>query len=254
MPNSSAITYEQREQMKVDEYNAQIGDLAFCDCKLCKNKGYIAKLNRYKDKELEQCNCIAERKTRKQAADSGINKCYSFDNFKVTQPWQKSLLENVKAYAANPTGWLFIGGQVGAGKTHLCSAVFMDLISKGQEGHYMLWTDTVQALKACVNDVGEYDRLMKPLQTVKVLYIDDFFKANEGGRPTAADILTAFRIINNRYNNPELLTIISSEYFINEIKNLDEAVGSRIYERVGEHGNVIKKEEFRNYRLRGNKK
>ena len=70
----------------------------------------------------------------------------------------------------------------------------------------------------------------------EVLYIDDLFKTgrNPDGsepKPTAADINAAFEIINYRYNNPALLTIISSELNEDELLDIDEAVGGRIFER-----------------------
>ena len=51
------------------------------------------------------------------------------------------------------------------------------------------------------------------------------------GGHTDADIRLAFEILNSRYNDSQLRTIISSELTLFEILGLDEAVGGRIYER-----------------------
>ena len=72
---------------------------------------------------------------------------------------------------------------------------------------------------------------MKPWKTVEVLYIDDLFKTEQGRNPTTADVNIAFEILNYRYRNPELITIISSERTIQDIVKIDEAVGSRIFEK-----------------------
>lgn len=62
---------------------------------------------------------------------------------------------------------------------------------------------------------------MHELKMVYVFYIDDFIKETV----TDADINIAFELLNARYNDHEKLTIISTE------KSIDEALGSRIYER-----------------------
>ena len=59
-----------------------------------------------------------------------------------------------------------------------------------------------------------------------MLYIDDFFK----GSVSDADINLAFELLNDRYNSKRM-TILSSERSVEDILELDEAIGSRIYER-----------------------
>ena len=114
----------------------------------------------------------------------------------------------------------------------------------------MLWTDEGTSLKAAVNDVNAYRDIMKPLMSVKVLYIDDFLKVKQGEKPTTADINLAFKLLNARYNNPELLTIISSEWYLGEVRNFDDAVGSRIFEKTQEFCVTLGREVDRNYRMR----
>ena len=96
-----------------------------------------------------------------------------------------------------------------------------------KEVRYFLWRDEAPKLKALVNDREEYERIIEQVKRVDVLYIDDFFK----GTVTPADINLAFEILNSRYNSDKLITIISTEMTIENILSLDEAVGSRIYER-----------------------
>ena len=61
-----------------------------------------------------------------------------------------------------------------------------------------------------------------------MLYIDDLFKGNV----TGADLNLAFQLINARYNDRKLITILSSELTLSEIIEQDEALGGRIYERA----------------------
>ena len=83
-----------------------------------------------------------------------------------------------------------------------------------------------------------------------MLYVDDFLKTRNGALPTDGDINLAFEIINARYNNRALRTIFSGERGLNEIMELDEAMGSRIYQRCGKYKLKIGWGEGRNYRTR----
>jgi DNA replication protein DnaC len=117
----------------------------------------------------------------------------------------------------------------------------------------MLWRDDIAKIKSIAMEPEERQKMMERFKNADVLYIDDLFKTgrNPDGsepRPTAADINAAFEIINYRYNNPSLLTIISSELNEDELLDIDEAVGGRIFERSKSIS--IAKNRNRNYRIR----
>jgi DNA replication protein DnaC len=118
----------------------------------------------------------------------------------------------------------------------------------------MSWLDDAANLKSRKKD-EEYGELIGRYKEAEVLYIDDLFKSEERDGvkqpPTGADIRLAFEIINYRYNNPGLLTIVSSEYYAAQLLDIDEAVGSRIIEMAGGNSFNIAKERSRNYRLKG---
>ena len=103
-------------------------------------------------------------------------------------------------------------------------------MERGQNCKYMLWRDEVRELKSLVNDNEAYIRKMNELKNIDVLYIDDFLK----GRPTDGDLNVAFELLNSRYNQRKR-TIISGERSIEQVMDMDEAIGSRIYER-SKHG------------------
>ena len=69
---------------------------------------------------------------------------------------------------------------------------------------------------------------MRVLKKTEVLYIDDFLK----GGDTDADIRLAYEILNSRYNDRGLRTILSSEMTPEKLLRRDEALGGRIYERA----------------------
>ena len=148
-------------------------------------------------------------------------------------------------------GRIFITGN--SGKTHLCTAICREFLLSGKKVIYMLWRDEVVRLKAIVNDADEYRELIDKYKTADVLYIDDMFKtgkAPDGSnlKITGGDVNVAFEIINYRYNNPSLLTIISSELSEDDLLEIDEATGGRIYERSKAF--TIGKSRDRNYRIK----
>ena len=118
-------------------------------------------------------------------------------------------------------------GKGGSAKTQICTAICSRLMEQNKNVRYMLWRDETVLLKALTTDGEEYQSRIRPFKSVPVLYIDDFLK----GGHTDADIRLAFEILNSRYNDSRLRTIISSELTLFEILGLDEAVGGRIYER-----------------------
>lgn len=235
----------------VDVYNKSQGKLTGYDCPKCLNKGVI-----YYSKDGEimchECDCMKVRKSIKRIERSGLKeslKRYTFDKYTATMDYQKWLKSKAMKYARSPTGWFFAGGQVGCGKTHICTAIVSEfLVGQERETRYLQWRDDVPRIKAHVND-EKYDGLINPFKYADVLYIDDMYKTKVGQEPTAADVAVAFEILNYRYQNPDLITIISSERLIGEIIDIDEAVGSRIYEMSGEYCLNITRDKSKNYRL-----
>jgi len=246
---SSENWYDEWEQRKIDDCNQELGNLKYYDCPICKNKGYVAiMLDGRMGAKL--CSCQAIRKSKRLLAVSGINEDYILENYEHTEEWQKKILEKAQAYLKNPQGWFYMGGQVGSGKTHICTGIVRKLIDEGNEARYMMWRDDSTKIKASVCYPEDYANLVEPLKEVKVLYIDDFLKTNSG-EPTTADINLAFEILNARYNRKDLITLISSEYYADELMSIDEAVGSRIFERVKNNRVDIARDRKRNYRLKG---
>lgn len=238
--------------------NSIRGNLTGYDCPKCLNRGNIF----FIDGDYivsRDCECMKIRRSYWNIEKSGLKNLlgrYTFDNFDTEEQWQKAFKADAQKFVSDHTGkWFFAGGQVGAGKTHICTAIVGEFLKQGIESRYMLWRDEIVKLKACVNDDFEYGRMINPLKTVPVLYIDDFFKTanDDSGQkkpPTQGDINVAFELLNDRYNNERLITIISSERTVDEIISCDEGVGSRIYQRTKEHCWVLTKPNAKNYRLR----
>ena len=254
---NTEITFEDIQERRIQIMNEVKGTLTGYDCPICKNKGVIHYL---KDgyEFAKPCECMKLRDSLRRIRQSGLGDLlneYTFDKFQTESPWQEAVKNSaLKFLEDHDRKWFFIGGQVGAGKTHLCTAIVGEFLKRGISAKYMLWRDEALKLKAVVNDDTAYSNLIKPLKTVPVLYIDDFFRTgnDETGRkkaPTQGDINVAFELINYRYNN-NLATVLSSELTVDQILFFDEAVGSRIYQRTKEYHWDIAKDPHKNYRLK----
>lgn len=254
---------EERERLHAENFNASPGNLHELDgynCDKCHNKGLIMRAYEHNgiwSTICSDCECKKIRTTIRRMQKSGLKNIisdYTFAKFTASEPWQQKLKDAAIAYADNPSGWFFIGGQSGAGKTHLCTAICRQFLLNCKAVKYMLWRDDVVRLKGCVNDGDEYAALMDEYKRCEVLYIDDLFKTGKGAdgqrqQPTGADINIAFEILNYRYNNPALLTVISSECTVDDIINIDEATGGRIFEKAEAYS--LKPDKAKNYRLKG---
>lgn len=211
------------------------GNLTGYDCPECLNRGFFFRVDENGVRYSEECRCMAVRRNLWRIGDSGLADLidrYTFEAWETPETWQKEILEAAKRYAEEPEGWFGVFGKSGTGKTHICTAICGELMSRGMDVRYMLWRDLGTQIKASMKDAEEYSRLIDPLKTAKVLYIDDLFKTGKGQTPTTADVNLAFEILNYRYNTKGLYTIISSEMGLETILETDEAVGSRIYERT----------------------
>ena len=201
------------------------------------------------------CSCEGIRKNWQHIRQSGMEELlqkHSFENFRVTEPWQRVLLEGTIAYAADARDWLMLAGQSGAGKTHLCSAVCRSLAARQLEVVYMPWREEIVALKGMATDFEGRQKRMDRFLKAPYLLIDDLFKSardQSGAAVTKSDIEHAFELLNYRYNR-HLPTIISTELLPGELQGLDEALYSRIVERCGSHIYTVKRQSTRNHRLK----
>ncbi len=213
-------------------------------CEKCNDTGYVPD-ERYPN-SVVRCSCQRIKKIRKNLMESGLIEDFkraTFENFKVNSTVDKSILEkaqlflnyckNDKRDSSNMRYWFYLGGQSGAGKSFTNTAISGQLILMGYDYAYCQYAEVIPKLeremasyKVDIKEAAEdlYEYYCK----VEVLYIDDFLKVNKG-------LSLIWNIINVRYSNPRLITMISSEYYNEDIDTLEgsESLGSRIYQRCG---------------------
>ena len=124
--------------------------------------------------------------------------------------------------------FFYVSGSVGVGKTHLCEAVVKELFEQtGKTTKTIKWRDFAKKVKADpLSDV-----LMMEINAIPILYIDDLFKAG-GDKVTPADIQIAYDIVEHRLNANKW-TLFSTEYSLEQLRDIDASVASRITQGAG---------------------
>ena len=229
------------------------------NCPECRDSGW--KVVDPVTKSVARCACMKAKEAEAQMRNSGLSEVletYTFDKFRTDKDVQARMkalagkyiedLYNVNEFPRHP--WLFIGGNPGCGKTHICSAVCGELLKRRVQVKYAHWHDISRKLKASVND-DDFDELISEYVNAQVLYVDDLLKQKYTKEPvfTDADIKIAFAIFDERYyrNKP---TIITTEWdLVNQLLPADEGVFSRVYERCKRHMMFIERGPDNNFRL-----
>ena len=242
-------------ELEVESYNKLREEPGIYDCDICGNKEMYAFLDDNGECKYALCKCKETRKTLKRIKNSGLEKLIenrTFDKYNATEKWQQAIRDKAKEFVEdNQQQWFFIGGQVGSGKTFICTSIIAEFIKQGRQAMYMVWCDDIIGLKATSNsNYDSYEKRMNELKKAQILYIDDFFRNEDNETPTQADIKLAYNLINYRYNNPELITIISSQFMLSDILRFSEAIGSRINEKTKNYQINLPPDIKKNYRLR----
>lgn len=250
-PNNIVIDLEQRQ---VDMFNNRKLPLdILTNCKECNGSGEIGYKNSYGRFAIKKCKCFPQVKTNQKLKSLGlldfIKEVPSLDNLPEKEDWELKVKQRLQNYVSNYNGlnWLFIGGAVGSGKTTKAVIVSKELQLKNPEltYEYFNW-DT--RYKELIYNKDTRDELLYWLQNVDILYLDDFFR-HQNGELNENEREKAKAVIDFRYIKKKV-TIITSELYITEIRALDEAIGSRIYQMCNKsiYTIQIKRDSDRNYR------
>lgn len=223
------------------------------NCEECNNRGYIPVIL---DGNIvyRYCKCRKIRKSIKLLKESGLgDSIKTIAEYEAVEKWQLDIKSKAISFLKQDIARCFyIGGQTGAGKTHICSGIANEYIFKGVPTMYVMWVSMIERLKNFKDESrNEYGR---QICDIDVLYIDDFFKPDSTkAEYSRTDIIKTFEIIDRRYKQPGKITLISSELKINELAAVDEATAGRIIEMAGIYGIDIERDNGKNYRLRKNK-
>lgn len=207
---------------------------------------------------FEPCACMKVRAGIAQFAKSGMKHTlsrYTLSGFHVSETWQQEMFNLAMRYVnegAQSGAWLYMGGGVGTGKTHICTAVAKMLMEHDDRSvRYMTWPEDADTINAMEYEQEAQKPLLRELENAEVLFIDDFLKSSTEGSAArmARDMRLAYKIINRRYIERKT-TIICSELYISEIRQLDEGIASRIAQMAAGYTMAIRRENGKNQRYR----
>lgn len=241
--------------MSIQNLNLKINDKEF-NCQECNDKGYLT------DKHgnfLKYCNCEV-KKHNKEILINNLNKSglrdvvkrYTFDNYIINHDWQRDYKNRIISFANDHSRAFIMLGQTGLGKTHLMSALTIELMRKGKNAHYVKWQDIIISAK---NNYGNIDpKLLEIIRNVEVLYIDDFLKVKSIKDISNIEYEIANLIIDTRESDKDLITLLSSELSLEQLGAFNGALTGRLIEMCGgvNSKNIINSDykENGNYRLK----
>lgn len=244
-------------------------------CHACKDKGFLLEnvpaLNVEGQQRIERngqpmfieilkdCVCSPKRQANHLMKFSEITdefKKMTFGSFTLdgkTEPIRSAhqcaidyykLFDSIKDKRCNSISLL---GQPGSGKTHLLTALANNLIMKKQIS--VLYFPFVEGFNDLKDDFDLLEEKLTKMKRVGVLFIDDLFKGREV--PTPFQLEQMFGVINYRYLNHKPI-MVSSEKTVDELCDIDEALGTRIYQMCKDYTVVIKGDrKTLNHRLAG---
>jgi len=139
-------------------------------------------------------------------------------------------------------------GQPGSGKSHLTIAIANALMKKGIGVRYVQYREVMTEICQVRFDDDAYRKKVDPLKTCSVLLLDDLFKgATRRDGSLGHEGTVMFEIVNSRYLSGKPI-LVSSEYTMDRLIDLDEAIATRIAEMAKGRVTEFRGKEL-NYRM-----
>lgn len=218
-------------------------------CAICQDDKFIPG----EGGRLKRCQCVDMEISMERLKNSGLAAAFGskrLDTFRlegrpasIREAYNMAIryVEQFETIRQSENNWLALLGQVGCGKTHLTIGIANALMAKNISVVYMPYRDEITRIKQVITDEAEYNRVMNRLKNAQVLVVDDLFKealVNRNGEKVLneSDLRIMFELFNHRYFK-RLPVIISSEHYISRLLDMDEGLGSRIFEMT--KGNLV---------------
>lgn len=256
----SKAKQKRKNYMEEHEINSDDLKLKF-ECSICKDRGYIERMGNF-----QKCSCLIKMQEQMRYRKSNLRKRVEKENFqsfdinifddetkfminpeeeRTARQQVKMIYEEVKQFIANfdniETKSLLFYGEVGLGKSFMCSAIAKEMMDKGKSVLYYTANELIEMMEMYTFDrdgfLKEYSlEDYRDLDDVDLLIIDDL-----GSELTNNFVRSSlFNIINSRIIK-EKKTVISTNLKPTEIKEkYDERIFSRLivyteqYRFVGE--------------------
>jgi DNA replication protein DnaC len=203
-------------------------------CSVCQDAGYLrasVPIGHPSFGRLFACDCKKLELERRRSLElqelSNLDAFASstFEDFDQSVPGSAQAFQAATAFASDPTGWLFLYGPCGIGKTHLAVAIAKRLVASGTTVYFAVVPDLLDHLRATFDPSSgvAYDHRFTAIRNAPLLVLDDL--GTENTTPWAREKL--FQIINHRYKE-QLPTVLTSNQ---DHKRIEERILSRIMDQ-----------------------
>ncbi len=208
-------------------------------CPKCHGTGWILKEEKGRVIAV-RCNHLEEERSASLLESSGIPQKYrqcNFENFLVSSQNQSQVMAKkiVKNYAEKfpaVNEGLLIMGPAGVGKTHLASALCLELIKKGITCKFVDFRELLHNFWDLQEVPEEREAMFQTLVQVPLLVLDDF--GSRRMNQWEEDFI--YRLINKRYEEemPLVLTTSFMDEPVGKEESLEERIGYRLRSRLYE--------------------
>ena len=142
------------------------------------------------------------------------------------QELYRQCVDDARAFAEAPDGWLVLSGASGCGKTHIAAAVVNRLLERGEPALFVVVPDLLDHLRSAYQPNAEigYDDLFERVRNAPVLVLDDL--GTQAQTPWAQEKL--FQLVNHRFNT-RLPTVVTTNL-------LPEQIDDRLRTRLTDAG------------------
>jgi DNA replication protein DnaC len=209
------------------------------DCPICKGAGIVHP--RLPTGEVDYSRVVPCRCTRSELDSDRQNRLKRYSNlgsltrftFDSMDPQGRSgnprsqeqfhrAYQAAREFAAEPEGWLILGGPSGGGKTHLAAAIVNERISHGHPAFYVTAPDLLDHLRSSFSPDSEvpYDEFFDQVRNAPLLVLDDL--GAQTGTPWAKEKLD--QLFTSRFNS-ELPTVIVT---ITPLEEMDDRLRTRL--------------------------
>jgi len=216
---------------------------------------------KWRDTYSRQCECVIRKRVERLMKASEITddfKKMGFKNFDtkgkpqvITDAYEcaTEYLQEFREIRHKRQNSIALLGQPGAGKTHLLMSVANNLMKKLYVP--VLYFPYVEGFSDLKDDFNLLEEKLERMKQVDVLFIDDLFKPVKGKpRATEWQVEQTYAVVNYRYLNHKPI-LVSSELTIEELIEVDEALGTRIFQMCKDYTVIIPKNIKLNHRLEG---
>jgi DNA replication protein DnaC len=139
---------------------------------------------------------------------------------------QRAALEAAKAFSASPSGFLYLHGTTGVGKTHLAVGIYREQLREhGHRVEFWRVPELLLHLRSEMSGSRSEEDAIEPLIKARLLILDDL-----GAEKITDWVRQAFYVVVSRRELDEMPTVFTSNLSLGEIEARigDERITSRI--------------------------